>query len=1154
LSLEPLETRNLLTATSWLGLVNPVLAVEPNDAPGQAQDLGSLSQKPRAEVIGTISNSDGTDWYRFSLAQSARVKLATLDQLAGSPLVSDLALFTPDATDPSGYRLITQNDGALNGGDARISQLLTPGVYYVSVSSSSNTTGDYGLVLGTNQTLDLAYDLGNLTATGQGEAQGTIGNGFAGAADVNWYSFTLTGSASVTVTTPPSAGAPNLPSVLSLYNSDPFDFTDPFDLLGHRLLAQDVSVAGHVAEIDRQLAGGTYYVAVSGSGNRYFHPFLSGSGYPGATGDYDLRVTATDLGLSPTTNPVLLASDPVPNGVLDRSPLMLRVDFSAPLDPGSFNPGQGGNISLSWNPDRYGEGVDQDVPLGPVYFSPGANELQITPLAPLAPGFYTLYLGGDPITNFIPLADLSENPLGQDQTINFQVAGIEGNTGANPQPADTRATAHDLGDVTQAGIVQVAGAIGVDPTDPVPFNPAQVEVYHFHVNGTGRFAFTAEVFANRIGSPLDAGVSLFQDVGARQPPKLLAGNDNTFNPTQSDNGAYSPLYTDPVLYAGLTAGDYYLVVSSGGNVPDPFLDQQAGQNGIFDPDQSHRGSVGANIGPYVLNLFVQPFNELPPTVIATTPADGDTVPAPPTQIKVQFSEAVNLQLAAYLAFLQVKAGITPGQPQQGLVPPIYIAGADGKYYFPRLQSYDDTTHVATFLLLDRLPNGVNRFHLSGAQGITDFAGNALVGNDPGGDYVFSFTVNSPALDDPLSRTVQGDLSPDHPVDLGVLFPHELQTGVTVTRDAPSNLSNDVGGEEDYQFQVLQPQSYIFLLSGANFASGATAALTDAQGQAVPYGLQGGGSGLLAPNLAPGTYVLHLIRPAGSGYQLTIKLDVDHDAPVPLTNGPAPAIRLRLVAAPPDPTPSTPTTVTVRVPPAPSPGPAPVLPVANITPGPTTTVVDASPSAAAPPTSGSLNVPPDLLYTLGNGPVGGISGPTTGGGVITSTDRVVVRVPDRSLAFSVLQLTMLLQSGIPTDEEPQPLEPEASPGSRPPVEEGRVTGLSTSELLRDVGQVVDLFFEACGRLAPVAERDTAPSPNLDKSLFADAEKVDALLQARVSEDFEPAGGDDEGAIRPAAWRWLPALLLGGAGAAVALALNQRRRVGAWPLVGRRHEIE
>jgi hypothetical protein len=126
--------------------------------------------------------------------------------------------------------------------------------------------------------------------------------------------------------------------------------------------------------------------------------------------------------------------------------------------------------------------------------------------------------------------------------------------------------------------------------------------------------------------------------------------------------------------------------------------------------------------------------------------------------------------------------------------------------------------------------------------------------------------------------------------------------------------------------------------------------------------------------------------------------------------------------------------------------------------------------------------------------------------------------------------------------------------RPPADGSTLLRPSVSELLRDVEQVVDLFFEACGRLPPVVEADAAPGPNIDKSVFADGERVDSLFQDRASGDFEPASGEDEGTIRPTAWRWLSALLIGGAGAAaVAFAMNQRRRVGAWP-PGRGNEIE
>src|SRR5437899_2924290 len=52
-----------------------------------------------------------------------------------------------------------------------------------------------------NDTADRALDLGVLGGQQRGEAVGTIGNGSAGAADVDWYSFTLAAPARVTLAT-----------------------------------------------------------------------------------------------------------------------------------------------------------------------------------------------------------------------------------------------------------------------------------------------------------------------------------------------------------------------------------------------------------------------------------------------------------------------------------------------------------------------------------------------------------------------------------------------------------------------------------------------------------------------------------------------------------------------------------------------------------------------------------------------------------------------------------------------------------------------------------------------------------------------------------------------------------------------------------------
>src|SRR5690348_5003426 len=84
---------------------------------------------------------------------------------------------------------------------------------------------------------------------------GTLGNSPAGKADVDWYSFTLNAPTQVSLRLAGSAAPVN--GVLSLYNSDPFDFADPYDPLGYRLLGQaDGAATGGVAALDRPLAAG----------------------------------------------------------------------------------------------------------------------------------------------------------------------------------------------------------------------------------------------------------------------------------------------------------------------------------------------------------------------------------------------------------------------------------------------------------------------------------------------------------------------------------------------------------------------------------------------------------------------------------------------------------------------------------------------------------------------------------------------------------------------------------------------------------------------------------------------------------------------------------------------------------------------------------
>jgi hypothetical protein len=895
-----------------------------------------------------------------------------------------------------------------------------------------------------NDTLDRAEDLGSPSASGPVAVTGAIGNGGTGAQDVDWYRFTLPEATHVTLTTSAGTGGTPVPSVLSLYNAAAPSFQDAHNPLGHRLLAQDDggNRQGN-ARLDLSLAPGTYYVAVSGSGNRHFHPFLAGSGYAASTGDYVLELTASSLAPAAGDGPVVVAADPAPGADLARSPCEIRLAFSAALDTGTLV--LDGNVRLTFNPGgTFGDANDQAVGLSGFYFSAEANELLLTPAAPLAPGFYQVFLAGNTSPaltdlNGIPLGTSSLHPQGADYTFAFQVSGVEGNGSAGLTADDTPATAHDLGDLTGAGLVQAGGAIGDDPTDPLPFNPADVDLYHFRVSGPGRYALTAEVFAGRIGSPLNPALSLFRLDATDGRLHFVAAYDDTLNKVCATNGI-NPLENDAALFVGLTDGDYYLAVSSAGNMPDPSIGLPPGSNGIFDPEVSHSGLGGYTVGAYLLNVRIEA-DDVPPQVVSVSPGEGAVVSAVPTQLVVEFSETVNLQPLAVLTFWQTF---------QSSLAAVFVQATDGTLYFPRLLSYDPTSNAAVFQMQDGLPNGDFELHLSstGALGLTDLAGNGLVGNDVSGDYVVRFTVNGSARGtngNPLLWTDQEpNDDPAQPQELGVLYPAELLAGVALTRDFSGNPAGAPADSADYYaFEILQGESFVFLLAGANLPAGAVPVLTDAAGIPVTLTLDIMGGGFFA-DLPAGRYLIGIggwtgLEAADVTYQLTIGIQPQPEAPPPLTLGAAPAIRFRVLGGgppvpPAPPVPPVPPPPVVPPPPAVQPAPplpappAPVLPPSPIllptpTPAnPTPTPGNPAPAPAAPAlpvlitpalqngTSESLGLaglPNGVLVALGSGPVGGIPGPMAS--PPTVLERVFAQAPEILLAEEVVRLTILTQS-------------------------------------------------------------------------------------------------------------------------------------------------
>src|SRR5262249_61525706 len=119
--------------------------------------------------------------------------------------------------------------------------------------------------------------------------------------------------------------------------------------------------------------------------------------------------------------------------------------------------------------------------------------------------------------------------------------------------------------------------------------------------------------------------------------------------------------------------------------------------------------------------------------------------------------------------------------------------------------------------------------------------------------VVRFTVAGPARatsGNPLTwNYVASAAAPVHEQSLGVLFPDELQAGVNVIRQPLAGATRPAQADA-YDFEVLQEQQYLFLLSGTNLPAGVSLSLQDTDGNPVGVSLQGGM--VLKADLQPGS--------------------------------------------------------------------------------------------------------------------------------------------------------------------------------------------------------------------------------------------------------------------------------------------------------------
>jgi hypothetical protein len=750
-----------------------------------------------------------------------------------------------------------------------------------------------------NETYDQALDLGDVGAAPAVLRHGALGEGEAGTADVVWYRFVLDRPGRVTSRLEGSQPGSSFRGVLSLFK-DESDFVDITNPLGLRRLASDVADEGDgVAAIDRVVGPGTYDLAVSGAGNEFFSPIVADSGLPGSTGEFDLSLNVIDAGGGPSDGPSVLNSDPAPDAVLNASPFVIRVELSRPLDPSTIDPGR--TVQLDFSPDGTFGGGGQAIPLASVNVSTSAAELWLTPASPLAPGYYRVVLVGNGDAGPLPLTGLdgtrlgtdSLHPTGRDDVLRFQVGGIEGHSSLAPAD-DTPAGATDLGELARSDLVQVEGAIGddpfynpanaPDPSDPGPLGSPgnDVDLYHFRVSGPGRFAFAADVFAGRIGSPLTPTLTLFRLNPATQTLESVDLNNTTYNLVPQSPGVFRPYLFDATMSGGIPAGDYYLAVTS-----QTF-------SGSFDPSVSHSYDGGFTTGPYVLNLLVRSAPEDFPRVADASLSEGQVLTEAPTRFDVTFDRAVNLPILLFQTIQQTSSSALDA---------VTIRGDDGTLYFPRLDSYDYATHRATFTLFDRLANGHYELRLSGAHGLSDLAGDPLIGNDDGGDYVISFTVDAPSArgqgSDPFDWT---DAEPNDTLgeaqDLGTLFPSQLLWGTTVQRQASPDLEPAPSDTADvYRFVVLAELKYAMILRSETLPEGVMLTLRDGSGRVV-RAVPARDIAFLLTTLTPGAYFVEVSGwgPDQAGdvsYQLTFTSPLIREDGQGNLSSPVPAVALAL---------------------------------------------------------------------------------------------------------------------------------------------------------------------------------------------------------------------------------------------------------------------
>jgi hypothetical protein len=258
-----------------------------------ARNLGRLSTALSA--TDGVDNADPDDYYKFTLTQSSVVTVATSSMRADV----DLSLLSDSG------EVITSSASTSASSD-QLRDTLDPGTYYVRVSAGDMGYSRYNLRL-TRAVVDMAgntrtraRDLGELDDTPTDVAEDVGGTSDR----IDYYRFTLTQSSALSIQF--SDMTRNLTFALQ-------------NVRGNTLRTTTLSSRG--SSFNRNLAAGTYYVAVGGSTNTNY------------SAQFTARPTAPTTSAGTSTSSTTTGNTSSRNRADTASALVTTAAATAPLTP-----------------------------------------------------------------------------------------------------------------------------------------------------------------------------------------------------------------------------------------------------------------------------------------------------------------------------------------------------------------------------------------------------------------------------------------------------------------------------------------------------------------------------------------------------------------------------------------------------------------------------------------------------------------------------------------------------------------------------------------------------------------------------------------------------------------------------------------------------